>query len=114
MIGLTSTATAQDYPDDCMDALEIPSSFSPNADGNNDTWHIDFPCPPEDFEIKIFNRWGVQVYERNDFPTSDETVGWDGRFKGELLDTGVYVFLLEMEFINGSVRRYSGDVTLLR
>ncbi len=64
--------------------------------------------------MRIFNRWGDQVYERRDFPTGDESVGWDGRFKGKLLDTGVYVYSLEMEFINGAVRVYSGDVTLLR
>ncbi|MFT5169003.1 MAG: gliding motility-associated-like protein, partial [Saprospiraceae bacterium] len=64
--------------------------------------------------MRIFNRWGALVYERKDFPTVDESVGWDGRFKGKMLDSGVYVFLLEMEFINGDVRRYSGDVTLVR
>jgi gliding motility-associated-like protein len=64
--------------------------------------------------MRIFNRWGALVYERKYFPTVDESVGWDGRFKGKMLDSGVYVFLLEMEFINGDVRRYSGDVTLVR
>ena len=35
-------------------------------------------------------------------------------FKGKMLNSGVYVFLLEMEFINGDIRQYSGDITLLR
>ena len=64
--------------------------------------------------MSIFNRWGDQVYEKKDLPIGDESIGWDGRFNEKLLDTGVYVFLLEMEFINGDIRRYSGDVTLLR
>ena len=64
--------------------------------------------------MRIFNRWGDLVFERKDFPLGDEAVGWDGRFNGKLLNSGVYVFILEMEFINGDVRQYSGDITLLR
>lgn len=94
----------------------VPNVFSPNSDNIQNT--VFRPFVTDKVQkinyMRIFNRWGDQVYERKDFPTGDELVGWDGRFNGEMLNTGVYVFLLEMEFINGSVRKYSGDVTLLR
>jgi len=64
--------------------------------------------------VKVFNRWGDLVYERNDFPIGDETSGWDGTFNGKLLNTGVFVFSIEVEFIDGRVELFSGDVTLLR
>ncbi|MEL7220152.1 MAG: gliding motility-associated C-terminal domain-containing protein, partial [Bacteroidota bacterium] len=64
--------------------------------------------------MRVFNRWGTLVYERNNFPIDDDSAGWDGRFNGTMLDAGVYLYALEMVFIDGSVRRYGGDVTLLR
>lgn len=64
--------------------------------------------------MKVFNRWGQLVYEESDFPVNDDTAGWDGTYKGKVLDTGVYVFSLEVEFIDGSVKLFSGDVTLLK
>ena len=94
----------------------IPNAFVPNSRNaqnavfrpfvTNKVQQINF--------MRIFNRWGDLVYERKDLPFGDESTGWDGRFNGKLLNSGVYVFLLEMEFINGDVRQYSGDITLLR
>ncbi len=94
----------------------VPNVFAPNSSNVQNS--IFRPFVTDKVEqinyMRIFNRWGALVYERKDFPIDDESTGWDGRFNGEMLDSGVYVFLLEMEFINGSVRSYSGDVTLLR
>jgi gliding motility-associated-like protein len=64
--------------------------------------------------VRIFNRWGDLVYERTNFPIGDNSVGWDGTLNGKLLNTGVFVFFLEVEFIDGSVEEYAGDVVLVR
>lgn len=64
--------------------------------------------------LRVFNRWGDLVYERYNFPVRDESVGWDGTIDGELLAPGVYIFAMELEFINGDSRVYTGDVTLVR
>lgn len=64
--------------------------------------------------MRVFNRWGTLVYERTNFPIDDDSAGWDGRLNGHLLEPGVYVYSLEMRFIDGSVRQYAGDVTLIR
>lgn len=64
--------------------------------------------------MRVFTRWGELVYERRDFPIYDESIGWDGTHQGRVLDAGVYVFALEVEFINGDTRRYTGDVMLMR
>jgi len=64
--------------------------------------------------LRIFDRWGSLVYERENLPKGDTSAGWDGTLNGKVLDAGVYVFFLELEFINGTTRGYSGDVTLFR
>jgi CHU_C Type IX secretion signal domain len=65
--------------------------------------------------LDIFNRWGELVFHRvNELPGS-ASLGWDGTdFRGQALDEGVFVWLAEIEFSDGRVVEYSGDVTLLR
>ena len=94
----------------------IPNVFAPKS--NNAQNSIFRPYVTNKVEninfMRIFNRWGLLVYERNDFPIFDESAGWDGTLQGKLLDSDVFVFFLEVKFIDGSVELISGDVTLLR
>ncbi|MFN8322444.1 MAG: gliding motility-associated C-terminal domain-containing protein [Chitinophagales bacterium] len=67
----------------------LPNVFTPNGDGKNDLYH---PFKPYRFiakiEMKIFNRWGEEV-----FSTEDPEIGWDGRDqKGKELNEGVYLY----------------------
>jgi hypothetical protein len=65
----------------------------------------------------VFNRWGELVHERENFqPVIENTVdyGWDGKFKGEELNPAVFVYLAEVEFIDGRVEIYKGDVSLVK
>ncbi len=64
--------------------------------------------------LKIFDRWGNLIYERNNFPVANGSAGWDGTYNGKMLDAGVYLYYFEVEFIDGSVEVFSGDVTLVR
>lgn len=45
---------------------------------------------------------------------NDPSQGWDGLFRGRMMDPGVYVYFFEVVFADGSVRLYKGDVTLVR
>ena len=65
--------------------------------------------------FEIFNRWGELVFRRqNELPGSD-ALRWDGTdFRSKMLDEGVFLWWAEIEFTDGGVREYSGDVTLLR
>jgi len=69
--------------------LWIPSAFTPNGDGRNDTY-IPIGKDIQKFEMDIFNRWGERV-----FSTSDLTFGWDGRQNGKLAQSGVYTYLIK-------------------
>ena len=62
----------------------------------------------------IFDRWGEVVYEASNFDINDPTFGWDGKMNGENMNPGVFVYMLEIEFVDGLVKFYTGDVTILR
>ncbi|NBB88887.1 MAG: T9SS type B sorting domain-containing protein [Bacteroidetes bacterium] len=93
----------------------IPNAFTPNADGINDFFTVFSESGLVRVQqLLIFDRWGEKIYERTDFPTNDMSLGWDGRFRGQLMNPGVFVYLAEIEFIDGSLETVSGSVTLVR
>ena len=57
----------------------------------------------------IYNRWGEKVFE-----SKNQSIGWDGTFKGKLLDPDVYAYYLTVNCIGGEVFTEQGNVTLLR
>lgn len=59
---------------------------------------------------RIFNRWGALLFE-----TEDELDGWDGTYKGEKCEIGVYVYKLSYRY-NGTYDDHfmHGHFTLLR
>jgi gliding motility-associated-like protein len=95
----------------------IPNVFSPNGDGPNDEFRI-FACTGVTSinSVKVFDRWGGQVYEASGLlPVCEGGLRlWDGRKNGRLMNPGVYVYLIEIEFLDRVKLLYRGDVTLLR
>ena len=64
--------------------------------------------------LKIFNRWGGLVFENANFQPNDPSLGWDGFFKGEPAQVGVYAYFAEVGFIDGISVIYEGDISLVR
>jgi hypothetical protein len=62
----------------------------------------------------IFDRWGSQIHEVDNILPGDFTHGWTGKVRGEDGQAGVYVWYAVVEFIDGEVIEYKGDVTLVR
>ncbi|MEO1259171.1 MAG: M43 family zinc metalloprotease [Bacteroidota bacterium] len=92
----------------------IPNAFSPNGDGINDFF---FPYSDGVADIKlmrIFNRWGGLVYEAAGFQPNDPVSGWDGTFKGKLLDPAVFAYFVQVIYADGTEDMLEGDVTLIR
>ncbi|MBS1615082.1 MAG: gliding motility-associated C-terminal domain-containing protein [Bacteroidetes bacterium] len=92
--------------------VDIPNSFTPNGDGVNDYF-----LPREtlshsvaSFKLDIFNRWGQKIF--NSEVTDGR--GWDGKFNGVDQPQGVYVYMLDVQFTNGTHEHYTGNLTLLR
>jgi len=89
-----------------------PNAFSPNDDGWNDTWQIFLPCTWQHFQVQVFDRWGNLVFAGN-----DPEQAWNGKWRGQPLSPGVYLWHLEWSGeLLGTPKTYrqSGDVTLVR
>jgi gliding motility-associated-like protein len=86
----------------------VPNAFSPNLDGVNDILYVRGKCL-KNLTFMVFNRWGEKVFE-----TSDQKIGWDGTFNGELLNTAVFVYRLEGTTFDGNSFSQKGNVTLIR
>ncbi len=94
----------------------IPNVFSPNGDDNNDVFFInaDDEQVEQIKQFLVYNRWGEIVYEGFNFQPNDPAYGWDGLFRDEPMNPAVFVYYAEIEFIDGRVESYKGDVTLVK
>ncbi len=92
------------------DNVNVPTGFTPNADGLNDFFR---PLGAAEFmteyQITIWNRWGQEV-----FRSTEVTNGWDGRYKGQEAQTGVYAYLITYRDIYNKEQIVKGNVTLTR
>jgi gliding motility-associated-like protein len=61
-----------------------------------------------DYELKVFNRAGVMVFQSNDI-----NIGWDGYYKDKLLPQGVYVYYITGKYNNGEPFKEVGNVLLI-
>lgn len=97
-------------------ALYIPNAFSPDGDGINDKFLI-LGNAQGISAIKnfgIFTRWGEKVFEATNFLPNDPNFGWNGTHKGQMLNTQVLVYQIEVEYINGEREKLAGDLHLIR
>jgi gliding motility-associated-like protein len=96
----------------------FPNIFTPNFDGINDYFFIYTGNGTRQIRsMRVFDRWGELLFERLNIaasPYPDPLNGWDGTFRGKVMPAGVYVYIAEVEFEDGQVLLYRGDVTLLR
>ena len=93
----------------------IPNAFSPNGDGTNDRFFINSSTEVELItKFTIFDRWGEIVFNVDNSQPNDPRSGWDGFFLNEALNPGVFVYVVEVLFVDGEQKLYSGDVTLVR
>lgn len=93
----------------------VPNAFTPNNDGNNDTFTIyggDDVVKIKNF--KVFDRWGAVVFSNADFQANDEAQGWNGKISNKKNAGNVFIYFAEIEFIDGRVEIYKGDVTAIR
>jgi gliding motility-associated-like protein len=91
--------------------LIIPSAFTPNSDGDNDTWNISQldELYPENI-VWIFNRWGEPIFESAKGKYSETP--WNGKFKEAMLPVGTYYYLIQRSDDN-SIEPLNGIVTLI-
>lgn len=95
--------------------IYFPNIFSPNNDGTNDEFIFKYnEAVVSVEEVQIYDRWGEFLYKSSGDTPSEGFMGWDGTFKGDYVNPGVYVYYVTVNIIDGSQRSFAGDVTVLR
>jgi len=93
--------------ENCGDVF-VPNAFSPNNDGVNDTLLVRGKCI-KTLQFAIYNRWGEKVFE-----TTDQNIGWDGKYKNKLMDTGIFDYFLNVTLTSGDIINKKGNISLFR
>ena len=89
--------------------LVCPNVFSPGStEGVGDIWKVKHKSIVE-FHCTIFNTWGNKIFE---FSNPDD--GWDGKYRGKLVSTGVYYYVIQARGADDKVYKLSGDINILR
>ncbi len=95
----------------------IPNAFSPNTqDGVNDRFTI-YARNGQVEEIEhlmIFDRWGNQLFTRSSFQPNDPSLGWDGTFDGQRLNSAVFIYMAEVRLVDGRIVHLEGEITLVQ
>ena len=86
--------------------IVFPDGITPNDDGKNDTWIIDFINNFPEAVVMVYNRWGQELFYSKGYGTP-----WDGRYKGKDLPVGTYYYVIDLH--NGKAP-YTGPITIAR
>lgn len=93
----------------------LPNVFSPNGDGANDVFFVQ--AGPEVVNIEafeVYSRWGEPVFTVFNVPANEPDFGWNGQYRGELFNGGVFTWFARVEYVDGVVEVFKGDVLLMR
>lgn len=93
---------------DCPQYLYFPNSFTPDGDGINDIFKPYSGGVFKSYRLEIFNRWGQLV-----FKTDRPDIGWDGRIKGVMQNSGIFVWNCNYQFYNQQAQFKKGVLSLL-
>jgi len=90
--------------------LKVPTGFSPNGNNINENFHVLNNCDLEKFSISIYDRWGELIFTSDDLNSY-----WDGTYKGENSELGVYTWYLNYKLKgDDNLKIEKGNVTLVR
>ncbi|MBL7805342.1 MAG: proprotein convertase P-domain-containing protein [Saprospiraceae bacterium] len=94
----------------------VPTGFTPNGDFNNDLLVVygKTRTVRQITSFRVYDRWGELVWEDKNFPINDDNRGWDGNFRGEACQSGVYIWTAEVEYLDGYTETAKGHTTLIR
>jgi len=108
--GCTGNASVEILYNNCCTPF-IPNAFSPNGDGANDYYKVEYKGDMDLKEMYIYNRYGQRI-----FSSSNVNKTWDGTYKGTPVDAGTYFYYVRILCGNRAQKEliFKGDVTLIR
>ena len=89
--------------------LYVPNAFSPNDDGYNDFFQV-YAVGGRAMKMTVYDRWGELMYSWD----GDMTGKWDGTFNGEALPPAVFVYYIEVTYLDNQMRAAKGSVTIVK
>ncbi|PKP39857.1 MAG: hypothetical protein CVT98_00230, partial [Bacteroidetes bacterium HGW-Bacteroidetes-15] len=87
--------------------IVFPNGITPNGDGSNDVWIIDFIEEFPNNVVEIYNRWGELLFHADGYKQN-----WNGTYKGKELPIGTYYYIIELN--DGITKPFTGPITILR
>jgi gliding motility-associated-like protein len=89
-----------------LKSLVVPNAFTPNGDGINDTWVIEYLESYPGATVQVYNRYGQLVFNSSGYPKP-----WNGTVNGNALPVGTYYWIINPK--NGRAQ-INGSVTIIR
>lgn len=95
----------------CEKCIAFTNAFTPNRDGINDFFKPLLNCPARDYELRVYNRWGQEV-----FHTTNPANTWDGSYQGLPADANTYFYMLKISFEGQDTKTqlFKGEITLIK
>ncbi|MEP6749665.1 MAG: M43 family zinc metalloprotease [Bacteroidota bacterium] len=93
----------------CVDGIYFPNAFTPDGNGNNDTWKPVIRGVPVNYKLNIYNRFGEKVFETTDYKT-----GWNGIYKSRRQPPGTLVWYCIYQFSGAAIKMEKGPLILVR
>jgi gliding motility-associated-like protein len=87
--------------------IQFPDGITPNGDGRNDYWVIDFIDQYPNNVVEIYNRWGQLLFRAQPYKND-----WDGTFEGKQLPVGTYYYVIELN--EEGAKPFTGPITIMR
>lgn len=92
----------------------IPTHFTPNNDGNNDKFIVHAGIEVKLVrKFEIYTKWGNRIFAVKDVLPNNPDVGWDGMIDGQSAGVNTYLYIVEIEYINGTLEQFEGTVEII-
>jgi gliding motility-associated-like protein len=100
---------------DKSNSIYIPNAFEPlSTNTRNAYFYVQGTGIKEVSFLRIYNRWGTELFFREHFQINKPELGWDGTFNGTKVTNDVYMYQMQIICANGTVFPISGNFTVIK
>jgi large repetitive protein len=93
----------------------VPNIFRPSSEGSNTIFMVyGSQVVKVVKKMAVYDRWGEQIFARTNIQANNPNDGWNGQFNGKDVQTGVYTYVIELEYLDGEMETLTGTVTLVK